>query len=61
MGRNILKKCATCQLYDLLHQNAYEATICMRHCDGLDQFCVLRYLKHYQPKKKNEKSKASLP
>jgi len=34
-----------------LRQNPVENVICERHCEGLDQFCVKRLLKHYKPKK----------
>lgn len=34
---------------------AYEAEICKRHCQGLDEFCVKRVLKYYD-KQQNRKS-----
>lgn len=31
-----------------LHENPVENLICERHCQGLDQFCVKRFLKHFK-------------
>lgn len=34
-----------------LRKNPVEDVVCSRRCQGLDEFCVKRLLKHYKPNK----------
>lgn len=42
------------EICNALDENPVERIVCSKHCQGFDQFCVKRFLKHYKHQNKTK-------